>query len=173
MSFAMSAVAMKIALSGVTALVLSACASTAGPRPGATGPTPPVIAGDWSFDFDAGPGVATATLIDAAGQTRAVVRCQAPRGPIVLTDFSLPPLAADRSVSLTIGAYQSTTLGAGVTDNGRAAVRFSLPPADPVFQAITPHAPVRLATDNRGHVWQPGAALQINAVLNACIAPGS
>lgn len=163
----------KAVIAAAAALALAACASTGAGRAAPAGPEPAVLAGTWRFDFDAGPGVALATLTDAAGLIQASVRCQAPRGPIVVTDFALAPLAEDRSVSLSIGAWQTTTLGAQTTDSGRTAVRFSLPPQDPVFQAITAAAPVRVSTGARGHAWAPDAALQMNAVLNACIARGS
>jgi hypothetical protein len=154
------------------ALLLAACAS----KPPPAAPARAWISsGTWAFAFDAGPGIASATLAGADGRPVLRVLCTAPRGDLMITDwtFSLAR-QGDTSATLTVAAAAKTGPGRIAGDGaGRQVLTFAINPRDPVFQALTPEAPIRTQAAGYTHTWAPGAASRINDVINSCRTLGS
>lgn len=164
---------MKTALAALSLCVVAmGCASTPSAPPAAQARA---LEGAWTFDFDAGPGIAVASLRDASGRLLARVSCQSPRGPLQIADWSF----GDRSdpapsVEFRLGAAQAMAPGRIMALNGAPALTFALAPSEPVFQAITPNAPVSAGiVGGPSTAWPGGSAGQINTVINACVARGS
>jgi hypothetical protein len=158
----------------MAAAVLSACAL------GAAGPAPsPTLApqGAWSFDFDAGPGVAKAVFTGTDGRTLFQISCQSPRGPMVFADrINAQQLGGQSGTArLSIGPSSADAPASSLARDGQdPVIQFSLAPAAEVFQTITPAGPVTIQYGGMPPLPLPaGAATQINTVLNACITRGS
>lgn len=154
-------------------LALPACAS--GPEPIAPPPKDITSAGTWTFAFDAGPGIASATLSGADGRPALRVTCQAPRGDLMVTDWTFSRARqGDAPATVSVGAAQKTVPGRVAGDGaGRQALTFALPPLDPLFAGIAPASPVRTAAGGYSHTWAPGAASRLNDVINSCRTLGS
>jgi len=156
------------------AATLAACATTT------ETPTPPKAqvssAGSWAYTFDAGSGLARATLSGADGAKLVEVACKAPNGDMAVTDWTWSKASVKEAVPVefAIGSGKAAPVGriASAAD-GRVALQFATPSSDKVFRALTPTAPVSDSTPTRTHVWAAGAATKINDVLNSCRATGS
>jgi hypothetical protein len=154
------------------ALLLSACAS------GQTTAAPPMSvtsAGVWAYAFDAGPGIASATLTGADGRLVLRLTCQAPRGDLEVTDWAFSRTRqGDVSATVSVAGQPKTVAGRVAGDGaGRQALTLTLPARDPMWNALTPSAPVRTEAAGFTHVWAPEAASRINDVLNSCRSLGS
>lgn len=161
---------MKNALFAAALLSLAACASTPPSAPSAPGAAD--LSGTWTFNFDAGPGVASSVLTDASGVALARISCQSPRGPLIVADWSYPtrndpaPMA-----SLALGAQTAMAPGRLQVVDGRTALVFAVPLNEPAFQRIAPDQ--RVATQIVGGPrveWPAGSAGQFATVLAACAA---
>jgi hypothetical protein len=153
-------------------LTLSACAGAPDVQP----PSPVTTStGTWTFAFDAGPGIASATLSAADGRPALRVTCEAPRGDLMVTDWTFSRARqGDSQATVSVGGATKTVPARIAGDGaGRQALTLSLPPRDPVFQALTPGAPVRTDAAGYTHNWAPGAASRLNDVINACRTLGS
>lgn len=154
------------------ALLLAACA---GKPPPATPAKAWTSSGTWAFAFDAGPGIASAILSGAEGRPVIRVTCTAPRGDLMITDwtFSLAR-QGDTTATVTVGEASKTVPARIAGDGaGRQVLTLSLPPRDPLFQALTPNAPMRTQASGYTHTWAPGAASRLNDVINSCRTLGS
>lgn len=153
---------------------VAACATTT------ETPTPPkasvASAGSWAYAFDAGSGIARATLSGGDGAKLVEVACQAPNGAVAVTDWTWSRASVKEAVPVefTIGSGKAAPIGriAPAVD-GRTALQFSTPSSDKVFRSLTPVAAVSTATATRVHTWAAGAGTRINDVLNSCRATGS
>ena len=155
------------------AVSLAGCAS--GPKP-EVAPSPITnSAGTWTFAFDAGPGIASATLSGRDGRPDLRITCQAPRGDLMITDWTFSR-ARQGEVQATVSVGSaSKTVSARIEGDGagRQALMAALAPTDQVFAALTPSAPIRTVASGYTHNWAPGAASRINDVINACRSIGS
>jgi hypothetical protein len=159
---------------GVAALVLAGCASSGAPAVG-EGAGPSRSVGTWTFSFDAGPGLASAILGGSDGLVLFEMKCQAPRGPVSIKDWTFARAKqGETSATLKINA-SATTQAARVlgTGDGRQALAFEAPASDPVWRALTPEAQVSVNSGGREHALASGAASRMNDVLNACLQRGS
>lgn len=159
-------------LAVAASLALSACAS------GQTTSLPPSSAassGVWAYAFDAGPGIATATLTGADGRPLVQLSCQAPRGDLVVTDWMFSRVRqGDVSATVSVGSASKTVSGRVAGDGaGRQALKLSLPSRDPMWNALTPSAPVKTVAGGFTHTWAAESASRINDVLNSCRSLGS
>lgn len=153
-------------------LVLAACAG----GPDAAPPSKDVTStGTWTFAFDAGPGLASATLAGPDGRPALRVTCEAPRGDLMVTDWTFSRARqGDAQATVSVGAASKTVAARIAGDGaGRQALMFSLPPRDTLFQTLAPTAPVRTAAAGYSHSWAAGAATRLNDVINACRTLGS
>lgn len=159
----------------VAAAALAACAST-----DKASDAPPKASvsssGSWAFAFDAGSGVASATLVGAEGAALVRLSCKAPNGEVQVADYTWgkAKVAEAVPVEFAIGSAKTGPVGriAPATD-GRVALQFATPSNDKVFRALTPNAAVSASTPTRTHAWAAGAATRINDMLNSCRATGS
>jgi len=162
----------RFVLAAAATLALTACASS-----GETVTAPPTnttSSGVWAYAFDAGPGVATATLTGSDGKPLVKLTCQAPRGDLQVQDWTFTRGQGDTQAMFSL-AGQSKTVPARIAGDGagRIALTMTLPARDPMWNALTPSAPVRTTSGGFTHVWAPEAASRINDVLNSCRALGS
>ncbi|KAF0179523.1 MAG: hypothetical protein IV086_16760 [Hyphomonadaceae bacterium] len=155
------------------AIGLAACATPT------TAPTLPpssvTSAGVWAYSFDAGPGIATAILTGADGRTLVRLQCQAPRGDLIVTDWTFSRVRqGEVATTVTVGSatksFPARVAGDGA---GRQALAFTLPTRDPLWNALTPAATVKTEGGGFTHVWAAESASRINDVLNSCRALGS
>lgn len=157
----------------LAACALAACAGTPPPA----GPQAPAVtsAGTWTYAFDAGPGLASATLSGADGRPALRVLCQAPRGDLMVTDWTFSRVRqGETQATVTVGQAGKTVPGLIAGDGaGRQVLTFALPPQDPLFAAMTPSSPVKTAAAGYTHTWAPGAASRLNDVINSCRTIGS
>ncbi|MDX2233103.1 MAG: hypothetical protein NW200_01275 [Hyphomonadaceae bacterium] len=152
---------------------LAACASGADR---ATTPSSDVTStGTWAYAFDAGPGIASATLSGADGRPALRVTCTAPRGDLMVTDWLFSRARqGDAEATVTVGAVSKSVPGRIAGDGaGRQALTFALPPRDPMFAAMTPSSSVKTSAAGYTHTWAPGAATRLNDVINSCRTLGS
>lgn len=154
-------------------LALTACASS-----GETATAPPTSttsAGVWAYAFDAGPGVATATLTGSDGRPLIKLTCQAPRGDLQVEDWAFSRVRQGDAQATFSLAGQSKTVPARIAGDGagRIALTMTLPARDPMWNALTPTASVKTVASGFTHVWAPEAASRINDVLNSCRSLGS
>lgn len=163
---------MRRTLLAAATLALAACAS------GQTTTTAPATSttssGVWAYSFDAGPGIATATLAGGDGKPLVVLTCHAPRGDLQVQDWTFTRGQGDTQATFSLGG-QSKTVPARIAGDGagRIAMSMTLPSRDPMWNALTPSAPVRTTAGGFTHTWAPEAASRINDVLNSCRALGS
>jgi len=152
--------------------ILSACASSPGTAPPSSVVT---STGTWTFAFDAGPGIASATLSGADGKPDLRVTCEAPRGDLMVTDWTFTRARhGDTQATVSVGGASKTVPArVGGDGAGRQALTFSLPPRDPLFQTLVPSAPVRTSAAGYTHNWAAGAASRLNDVINSCRTLGS
>lgn len=161
-------------LAAVAALGLAACAG-APKETVAAPPTSASSAGVWAYSFDAGPGIATAILTGADNQPLVKLSCQSPNGNLVVTDWTFSRVRqGDAPTTFSVGAQikQMTARIAG-DGAGRQALTISLPSRDPMWNALTPSAPVKTTALGFTHNWAPESASRINDVLNSCRSIGS
>ncbi len=158
----------------VAALVaLSACAS----KPDASAPAPLIFTstGTWTYAFDAGPGLASATLSGADGQPIVRVTCEASRGDLLITDWTFSSARqGDAQATFSVGGASKTVTARIAGDGaGRQVLTAALPPRDPVFAGLVPSSPVKTVAAGYTHTWAAGAASRINDVINSCRTLGS
>lgn len=160
---------MKHAFIAAALLSLAACASTPAPPPTQSAAA---LNGAWTFNFDAGPGIASADLRDAGGLVLARLSCQSPRGPLIVSDWSYgartdpAPMA-----SLTIGAQTTMAPAQLQRLDGRTALVFAVQPNDPAVQRISPDQAVSTQIVGGPRTqWPSGSAGQFATVLAACFA---
>lgn len=159
---------MKAISAVLLALVLGACAST--PPPAADSGR--ALSGAWRFTVE--DGLATATLTGASGPL-AVISCQAPRGPVVIADYSFADVRDPAPTArFRLGGVESLAPARISAFNGAQGLVVFIAPSDAVFQTITATAPVSVGIiGGASATWPAGSAMQVNAVLNACISRGS
>jgi len=157
----------------ILGLALAACASS-----------PPVQAppsnevrssGTWTFAFDAGPGLASATLSGPDGLPTVRVTCRAPSGNLEIQDWTFSrshqgAANAHFSIGAKNGDYPALVGGDGA---GRQALSFAVPARDRILFALPLEAEVSTRSGAFTHYWGAGAASRLNDVLNACHPPGS
>jgi hypothetical protein len=162
---------MRVAVFAVV-LTLAGCASSPQNAPPSSAVT---STGTWAFAFDAGPGLASATLSGADGKPDLRVTCEAPRGDLMVTDWTFTRARhGDTQATVSIGSATKTVPArVGGDGAGRQALTFSLPPRDPLFQTLYPNAAVRTAASGYTHNWAAGAASRLNDVINSCRTLGS
>jgi hypothetical protein len=154
-------------------LGLAACATpTSAPT---LPPTSINSAGVWAFEFDAGPGIATAMLTGADGRTLVRLQCQAPRGDLIVTDWTFSRVRqGDVATTVTVGSatknFNARVAGDGA---GRQALAFTLPTRDPLWNALTPASTIKTEGGGFTHVCAAESASRINYVLNSCRNQGS
>jgi hypothetical protein len=163
---------MRSLLSAVAVLALAACASAPAPTPAARDYA---SSGTWVFAFDAGPGIASATLANAAGETQLRITCVAPHGDLTVTDWTFSRARqGDVEAVVSVGAAQQAVSARISGDGaGRQALMYAVPPQDPVFAALTPASVINTAAAGYTHAWAAGAASRLNDVINACRQLGS
>jgi hypothetical protein len=163
------------ALALAAALALAGCASTPTTAPPASGAAAYSAQGQWSFAFDAGPGVATATYAAPGKPAEIVLSCAAPRGPFTVQDFTLTAAPRGASGQFAIGGSSSNHVAQPLpAADGRTPYTFTLGVRDTVFNALTPNAAVTIAVSGGAPRALPaGAASRINDVLNSCRVSGS
>ncbi len=132
-------------------------------------------AGVWAYSFDAGPGIATAILTGADGQTLVRMQCQAPRGDLIVTDWTFSrtrqgALEATLTVGSATKAFPARVAGDGA---GRQALAFTLPTRDPLWNTLSPAVTIKTEAGGFTHVWAAESASRINDVLNSCRNLGS
>lgn len=156
-----------------TVLALGACAS----KPNVEAPVSPVSTsvGTWTYAFDAGPGLASATLSGADGQPIVRVNCESPRGDLMIMDWTFSRARqGDAQATFSVGGASMTVPARVAGDGaGRQALIASLPPRDPLFAALTPSSQVKTVAAGYTHNWAAGAASRINDVINSCRTLGS
>lgn len=164
---------MRRLLLAATVFALAACASA----PAVEAPASPVTTsvGTWTYAFDAGPGLASATLSGADGQPIVRVNCTAPRGDLMITDWTFSRARqGDAQATFSVGGGSKTVPARIAGDGaGRQALTASLPPRDPLFAGLVPSSPVKTAAAGYTHTWAAGAASRINDVINSCRTLGS
>lgn len=160
-------------LAFVAAFTLAACAS--GPEPAASPSPVTTSAGTWTYAFDAGPGIASATLSAPDGRPALRVTCTAPRGDLMVTDWTFSRARqGDVATTVTVGARTKSVTGRVSGDGaGRVVLSYALPPLDPVFAGMVPASPVRTEAAGYTHNWAAGAASRLNDVINSCRTVGS
>lgn len=155
------------------AIGLAACAT---PTPMETAPPSSVAsAGVWAYSFDAGPGIAAAVLTGADGRPLVRMQCQAPRGDLIVTDWTFSRTRQGEVQATVSVGTASKTIAARVAGDGagRQALAFALPTRDPLWDALTPSVTVKTDAGGFTHVWAAEAASRINDVLNSCRNQGS
>jgi hypothetical protein len=163
----------RLVFAAAAALSLAACAS----KPAPDAPPSPLTtsAGTWTYAFDAGPGLASATLSGPDGQPALRVTCEAPRGDLIVTDWTFSRARqGDVQATVSVGGASKPVPARIAGDGaGRIALMTTLPPRDPLFAALTPNAPVKTVAAGYTHIWAAGAASRINDVINSCRTLGS
>jgi len=161
-------------LAAVAAIGLAACASSH-KEVVAPPPTSASSAGVWAYAYDAGPGIATAVLTGADNQPLVRLACQSPNGNLVITDWVFSRVRqGDAPATFSVGA-QSKQITARIAGDGagRQALVITLPSRDPMWNALSPSAPVTTTALGFTHNWAPESASRINDVLNSCRSIGS
>lgn len=164
---------MRRLLFAAVVLGLAACASK--PPPVAAPSTTTTSAGVWTYAFDAGPGIAMAVLTGVDNQTLVRVVCQAPRGNLIITDWTFSRgRGGDMTGTFSVGAQSKQTPVRIAGDGaGRQTLSMVLPSRDPMWEALTPTAEVKTVAGGYTHIWAGEAASRLNDVLNSCRAQGS
>jgi hypothetical protein len=165
-------VAAAAAALSLMSLGLAACAS--GPEE-PVGPPTRASSGVWSFDYDAGLGLAAATLRSPQGALLIEIQCQAPAGPIEFRDWTFGGMEAGAipaTFAFGPGRVDVTALSPA-TPAGRGGLSFSISPTAPVIMAAPFGARTAVETADAIHEWGPQAAENINAVASACAQRGS
>lgn len=161
-------------LAAAAALGLAACAGQ--PRETVAPPASSATsAGVWAYAYDAGPGIATAVLTGADNLPVVRLACQSPNGNLVVTDWTFSRVRqGDAATTFTVGA-QSKQITARIAGDGagRQALVMTLPSRDPMWNALSPSAPVTTTAQGFTHNWAPESASRINDVLNSCRSLGS
>jgi len=157
------------------ALVLAVSACATSPEPPQPPPKSVTSAGTWTYAFDAGPGLASATLSAADGLPIVRFACKAPDGALLVQDWTFSRARQNGyPATFTLGARSASFAGIVSGDGaGRQALSFQVPAHDAVFADLTPSSPVSTAAAGFTHVWAPGAASRLNDVLNSCHTAGS
>lgn len=149
---------------------LAACASSpdSAPPPSAVTST-----GTWAFAFEAGAGLASATLSGADGKPDLRVTCEPPRGDLMITDWTFTRARhGDTQATVSVGnATRTVAARVGGDGAGRQALTFALSPSDPLLQTPSADAPVRTVASGYTHHWAAGGSSRLNDVITACRTP--
>lgn len=156
------------------ALGMAACASPPPPPP-APPPFPMLRStGAWAFDYDAPTRTATATLRSPQGALLVEMSCEAPRGPILVRDWTFALAPGPVSLGLALGSAEIVAAGvAPASPAGSSGARFALSPLDMAVLDLFEGQTVAVLGPVSGHDWGPDAAGQLIAVANACAPRGS
>lgn len=142
----------------IAALALSSLAACA------SAPTP--SSGGWSYGYDAGRGLATATQREPGGSTSATFTCRPPNGDLTITDYTL---AGSGEATIRVGSYEMRA--SARSEGGRLVI--ALPQSPPALAAAVPGAAMSISAGGSTHALAPGAAERFSEVANACWQRGS
>lgn len=125
----------------------------------------------WSFVYDGGSGLATATMRDD-GDVAVTFTCQAPAGEIMVSDFTLGRGRAS-TATIRIGEF-SMNVPSRVERVGRKrALVIPLPQSPPVLAAVGPDRAMTISAGGRSHTLAPGAGERLREVAYNCWSQGS
>ena len=167
----------RLAFAALSAFVFAAGCATQQPTPprGSVNVAAEIVSsGVWANAFDAGPGVATATLSGPRGLAVRIT-CQAPNGAVKITDWGFSkPNQGNAPTTIYVGSASGQSLGliTGVGD-GRQALVFDIASNDRVWNSLTPSAEIRVGAGGAVNRWPAGSAQAISDLVNSCRTIGS